>query len=105
VDEAQRVALGHIRPGATAGQVDAAAREVMARAGLGSAFNHALGHGVGFGYHDGPPFFVPGSPTVLAAGMVFSCEPGVYLPARGGVRQEINVAVTATGCRVLGKAS
>jgi Xaa-Pro aminopeptidase len=102
VEEAQRVALAHIRPGRTAGEVDAEAREVVARAGLGGAFNHALGHGVGFAYHDGGPVLVPGAATVLAPGMVFSCEPGIYLPGKGGVRQEVNVTVTAEGCRVLG---
>jgi Xaa-Pro dipeptidase len=104
VEEAQRAALAEIRPGRTAGEVDAAAREVVARAGLGAAFCHALGHGVGFAYHDGGPVLVPGSPTVLVPGMVFSCEPGVYLPELGGVRQELDVAVTAGGCRVLGRA-
>ncbi len=102
VDEAQRVALASIRPGRTAGEVDAAAREVVARAGLGDAFCHALGHGVGFAYHDGGPVLVPGATTVLAPGMVFSCEPGVYLPGKGGVRQELDVAVTSDGCKVLG---
>jgi Xaa-Pro dipeptidase len=103
VDEAQRAALAEIRPGRTAGEVDAAARQVVARAGLGDAFCHALGHGVGFAYHDGDPVLLPGSATVLAPGMVFSCEPGVYLPGLGGVRQELDVAVTATGCRVMGR--
>ena len=104
VDEAQEAALAAIRPGKTAGEVDATARAVVSRAGMNDAFCHALGHGVGFGYHDGDPVFVPGSTTVLAPGMVFSCEPGVYWAGKGGVRQEINVVVTSEGCSVLGKA-
>ncbi len=102
VDEAQRAALARIRPGATTGEVDAAARAVMARAGLEDAVNHGLGPGVGFAYHDGGPVFTPGSATALVPGMVFSCEPGAYLPGKGGVRQEVDVVVTSGGCRVLG---
>jgi len=102
VDEAQRTALAEIRPGRTAGEIDAVARGVLARAGLDGAFCHALGHGVGFAYHDGGPMLAPGDGTVLVPGMVFSCEPGIYLPGEGGIRQEVNVAVTAEGCRVLG---
>lgn len=103
VEQAQRAALEHIRPGRTAGEVDATARAVVAHAGLEGAFCHALGHGVGLAYHDGDPVFVPGASTVLQPGMVFSCEPGVYVDGKGGVRQEVNVVVTTDGCRVLGR--
>lgn len=103
VDEAQAAAIAEIRPGATAGQVDAAARRVVGRYGLGERFFHNLGHGTGLAYHDGGPFLSPGSATVLREGMIHSCEPGVYIEGVGGVRQEVNVLVTADGARVLGR--
>ena len=82
--------------------MDRVARDIIEGRGLGPLFFHNLGHGTGIAYHDGGPFFFPGSDTILEEGMVHSCEPGVYLEGVGGVRQEVNVLVTATGARILG---
>ncbi len=97
---ANRAARDAVRPGVTAGTVDAAARGVLAAAGYGEYFTHRTGHGLGLDGHE-PPWIASGSPVVLKEGMVFSIEPGVYLPGRFGVRIEDIVAVTAGGCRVL----
>jgi Xaa-Pro aminopeptidase len=97
---AQAAALGAIRPGVKARDVDAAARTVIAEAGYGDFFGHGLGHGLGLQVHEAPAVR-PGSETVLQPGMVFTVEPGVYLPGWGGVRIEDDVVVTPDGCEVL----
>ncbi|HUJ76645.1 MAG TPA: M24 family metallopeptidase, partial [bacterium] len=99
---AQEAAVAAVRPGAVAGDVDAAARSVLASAGLGREFLHITGHGTGFRYHEPGSFLSPGSATILEEGMVFSVEPGVYSPELGGMRLEDNILVTATGGEVLG---
>ncbi|MBO8141949.1 MAG: aminopeptidase P family protein [Firmicutes bacterium] len=101
---AQEAALAVIRRGVAAGEVDRAARDVFRRRGLGQAFVHLTGHGVGFRYHDGPPFLLPGVETPLDIGMVHSVEPGIYTPDLGGLRLEDDVVVTETGHEVLSKA-
>ena len=69
-------------------------------AGYGDHFGHGTGHGLGLQVHEGPAVR-PGSETVLQPGMVFTVEPGVYLPGWGGVRIEDDVLVTPDGCEVL----
>lgn len=103
VQAAQTEAIAAIRPGLRAGAIDQVARAAIDARGLGEHFIHNLGHGTGITYHDGGPFLFPGSETVLEEGMIHSCEPGVYIEGLGGVRQEANVLVTATGARVLGR--
>jgi len=105
VEDAQSSAIAAICPGAIAGEVDRVARSRVEARGLGKHFFHNLGHGTGIAYHDGGPFFAPGSKTVLKEGMIHSCEPGVYIEGVGGVRQEVNVLVTARGARMLGRSS
>lgn len=89
-----------VRPGAAAEEVDRAAREVVRHAGLGDYFIHRTGHGLGMDIHESP-WIQEGSKTVLEPGMVFSIEPGVYLPGGYGIRVEDIVAVTENGVRVL----
>jgi D-alanyl-D-alanine dipeptidase len=100
VREAQQRAIDAVRPGATSGDVDRAARDVIERAGYGPQFLHRTGHGLGVQGHE-PPFIVPGGTERLEQGMVFSIEPGVYLAGRFGVRLEIIVAVTNDGVELL----
>lgn len=102
--EAQQRAIRRIRPGATARAVDAAARKHIARAGLGRRFGHGLGHGIGMQVHEGPTIG-PLSGAVLKRGMVFTVEPGIYIPGHGGIRIEDDVLVTAQGVEVLSHAA
>ncbi len=97
---AQRAAIEAARPGRTAGEVDHAARGVMNAAGLGAYFTHRTGHGLGLEVHE-PPFIVDGSVEPLQPGMIFTVEPGAYLPGEGGARIEDDVLVTADGLVVL----
>jgi Xaa-Pro aminopeptidase len=98
--EAQQAAVDAVKPGATCGEVDEAARSVLRRAGLAQAFTHSTGHGVGLEIHESPRVAAR-QETKLQPGMTITIEPGVYLPGRFGIRIEDMVAVTATGHRVL----
>jgi Xaa-Pro dipeptidase len=100
VRQANEAGRAAARPGATAGQVDAAARVVIAAAGYGARFTHRTGHGLGIEIHE-PPYIVAGSELVLRPGMVFTVEPGIYLPGVGGVRIEDNVVITGTGAETI----
>ena len=100
--EAQLRAIAAIKPGVRMCDVDAVARGFIAAAGHGEAFNHGLGHGLGLDVHE-PPSLSWRSDAKLAAGMVVTVEPGIYLPRVGGVRIEDDILVTPTGCRVLSR--
>ena len=97
---AQGAALRRIESGVSCRQLDEAARGYIARRGKGRYLRHGLGHGVGLQVHEGPGLR-RGSKDVLKAGMVFTVEPGIYVPQRGGVRIEDMALVTRTGVRVL----
>ena len=101
---AQQAAIAAVRPGVETTAVDAAARSVLEERGLGEAFGHGTGHGLGLDIHEEPRITRrrPDVPSVrLEPGMVFTIEPGAYLPGFGGVRIEDDVLVTDTGCEVL----
>ncbi len=98
--EAQETAVAAVKPGATCGEVDEAARKVLRKAGWGKYFTHSTGHGVGIEIHE-QPRVAAGQEARLEAGMVITIEPGVYLPGKFGIRIEDMVAVTTRGHRVL----
>jgi Xaa-Pro dipeptidase len=100
---AHDAAIAAVRAGTTTGAVDAAARQLIDAAGMGDRFFHRTGHGLGLEAHEDPSLD-PGSTTVLEAGMVFTIEPGIYIPGWGGVRIEDDVAVERSGCSLLTKA-
>ena len=104
VAEAHRAALAAVRPGVASSTIDAAAREVLERCGLGPAFGHGTGHGLGLEVHEDPRIARASArlpDLVVEPGMVFTIEPGAYVPGVGGVRIEDDVLVTETGCEVL----
>jgi D-alanyl-D-alanine dipeptidase len=96
LQRAQRAAVDAVRPGVTAEQVDAAARDVLAEAGLAEYFVHRTGHGIGLSVHE-EPYIVAGNDLPLAPGMAFSVEPGIYFAGRWGARIEDIVIVTEDG--------
>jgi len=100
---ARDAALEAIGPGARAAELDRTARSVLASRGLGEAFRHSTGHGVGFAAidHLAKPRLHPASPDRLEPGMVFNVEPAVYLPGIGGIRHCDVVTLGPGGVEVL----
>ena len=104
VRQAHAAAIAAVRPGARPSDIDAAARSVLADHGLGEAFGHGTGHGLGLEVHEDPritrlPSALPDTP--VAPGMVFTIEPGAYVEGLGGVRIEDDILVVDGGCEVL----
>ncbi len=104
VRDAQQAAVDGVRPGVSAADIDALARDKIAAHGLSSFFTHHTGHHVGFRYHDPGFLILPGESAKLESGMVITIEPGVYVPERGaGARVEDNVLVTESSHDVLSR--
>jgi Xaa-Pro aminopeptidase len=100
VQEAQSAAIGAVQAGVTCGEVDAAARRVLAGYRLDRYFVHSTGHGLGLEVHEDPRV-AKGQKQVLEPGNVITIEPGVYVPGVGGIRIEDDVAVYAKRTEVL----
>lgn len=103
VGEAQAAAIEAIKPGRTGKEIHAVALNYISRHGFGQWFPHGLGHSLGLNIHEGPRFSAT-EEAPIEAGNVITVEPGIYLPARYGVRTEDVILVTQRGCEVLSRA-
>lgn len=104
VKKAHDLAVSAVRPGIDCRSLDAIARGYIENSGFGALFGHGLGHGVGLEVHE-KPVISSRSSQIVAEGMIFTIEPGIYIPGLGGVRIEDLVEVTRDGCRLLSKVS
>ncbi|MGC8720643.1 MAG: M24 family metallopeptidase [Thermodesulforhabdaceae bacterium] len=102
VMEAQRRAQSAAKPGMRGEDLDAVARSFIEQSGYGDYFQHGLGHGVGLAIHELPSIRVRGK-IELEPGMVFTVEPGIYLPGEGGIRLENMVVMREDGVEVLNR--
>ncbi|TRZ95117.1 aminopeptidase P family protein [bacterium] len=100
VKEAQARAIKKIKPAVKINEIDIAARQYIAHKGYGKFFVHNTGHGIGLQIHE-DPHISSNEGSELKPGMVFTVEPGIYLPGRFGVRIEDMVLVSENGCEVL----
>lgn len=104
VKEAQIQGIKAIKPGIKIGDIDKICRDYISLKGFGEYFNHGTGHGLGIEIHEAP-WVVKNSQTILKPGMVITVEPGIYIPAFGGVRIEDDILVTEQGYEILTKSS
>ena len=102
VDDARKIAIDAVKPGSRIADIDYAGRGYIQKKGFGKYFGHSLGHGVGLEVHEQPSISKLNE-SLLKPGMVFTIEPGIYIPDWGGVRIEDTVVVTQDGCRTLTK--
>ncbi|HEX9893333.1 MAG TPA: M24 family metallopeptidase, partial [Gemmatimonadales bacterium] len=96
----QQTAIAGLRPGQSGQEADRLARVSLSGAGLGAAFRHSLGHGIGLEVHEDPRL-APTADGLLPAGAVVTVEPGVYFEDWGGIRLEDDVLLTAHGPALL----
>ncbi len=100
VKEAHDLAISAVKPGMLCCELDAIARNYIRDSGYGDFFGHGLGHGLGLEIHE-KPTISPRSNMEIVEGMVFTIEPGIYIPGFGGVRIEDTISVVAGGCCLL----
>lgn len=100
--KAEEAAVAAAKPGVKAKELDLIARRIIEDAGYGEYFTHRLGHGLGISIHEYPSV-THTNEMVLEEGMVFTIEPGIYVPGVAGVRIEDDVCITKTGAEVLTK--
>ena len=102
VYEAQQRAIQFVKPGVKSLEIDSIARNFISEAGYGDYFGHSLGHGIGLEVHE-YPYISKTSDQIIREGMVFTIEPGIYLPGEFGIRIEDTVIVNKNGCEILTK--
>ena len=104
LDRALRITVDVLEAGQAGKEVDAAVRGIIDEAGYGPYFVHNLGHGIGLEVHE-TPRLARGSTDLLETGMVFTLEPGIYIPDSGGMRLEEDVVLTEEGPVLLTRSS
>ncbi|HLD41144.1 MAG TPA: Xaa-Pro peptidase family protein [Candidatus Omnitrophota bacterium] len=101
IQEAQGLAIAAVKPGIIIADIDSAGRKHIEEQGFGRYFGHSLGHGIGLEVHEEPSISSKNKAQHLEEGMVFTIEPGIYLPGKFGIRLEDIVLVTKKGAEVL----
>jgi len=97
---AQDAALGSFKAGTPCFEVDTAARKAVESTGFAGTLRHHVGHGIGIDGHE-PPWLDPGDKTIMKTGMVFSCEPGLYVPGLAGFRHSDTIEITKNGMKLI----
>ncbi|MDW7669481.1 MAG: Xaa-Pro peptidase family protein [Bacillota bacterium] len=98
--EAQATCMGFIKPGVMAKEVDEIGRKIIQEAGYGEYAYHRIGHGIGIGSHE-EPYLRFDSELIIKEGMVFSIEPGIYIPGIGGFRHSDTIVITKDGSKII----
>src|SRR3989442_3816381 len=98
--KAQDAALGSFKAGTPCFQVDTAARKAVGNTGFAGTLRHHVGHGIGIDGHE-PPWLDPGDRTIMKTGMVFSCEPALYIPGLAGFRHSDTIEITKNGMKFI----
>jgi len=98
--KAQDAALGSFKAGTPCFEVDTAARKAVESTGFAGTLRHHVGHGIGIDGHE-PPWLDPGDKTIMKTGMVFSCEPGLYIPGLAGFRHSDTIEITKNGMKLI----